>query len=247
MTAQILEAAMLICFGLSWPMNAYKSYKAATAVSTSWQFITLFTAGYLAGIAAKFFSGDINWVLIVYFLNLACLALNWAVYFRNKKLDRERVEQQKIATVNTSKATVQVVSSKAEVAASPVLGNVLIASDGSEGSLNAIRYAIKLIDPAKTKSVQVISASEDSSNAAAKRAEHAASQAHDILAEAGIDSSTSVIYGAPAEAIVKETDKQDASLVIMGSRGLGGLQGFILGSVSRSVCNNVGCPVLVVK
>ena len=46
MTAQILEAAMLICFGLSWPMNAYKSYKAATAVSTSWQFITLITAGY---------------------------------------------------------------------------------------------------------------------------------------------------------------------------------------------------------
>ena len=138
-------------------------------------------------------------------------------------------------------------SSKAEVAASPVLGNVLIASDGSEGSLNAIRYAIKLIDPAKTKSVQVVSASEDSSNAAAKRAEHAASQAYDILAEAGIDSSTSVIYGAPAEAIVKETDKQDANLVIMGSRGLGGLQGFILGSVSRSVCNNVGCPVLVVK
>ena len=86
MTAQILEAAMLICFGLSWPMNAYKSYKAATAVSTSWQFITLITAGYLAGIAAKFFSGDINWVLVVYFLNLACLALNWAVYFRNKKL-----------------------------------------------------------------------------------------------------------------------------------------------------------------
>lgn len=51
----------------------------------------------------------------------------------------------------------------------------------------------------------------------------------------------------PAEAIVKETDKQDANLVIMGSRGLGGLQGFILDSVSRSVCNNVGCPVLVVK
>ena len=27
MTAQILEAAMLICFGLSWPMNAYKVIK----------------------------------------------------------------------------------------------------------------------------------------------------------------------------------------------------------------------------
>ena len=35
MISQILEAGMLICFGLSWPTNAYKSYKARTAVGTS--------------------------------------------------------------------------------------------------------------------------------------------------------------------------------------------------------------------
>lgn len=85
--AQILEAIMLICFGLSWPINAYKSYKAGTAAGPSWQFITLITFGYLAGIAAKFCAGAINWVLIVYFFNLICLGVNWAVYFRNRKLD----------------------------------------------------------------------------------------------------------------------------------------------------------------
>lgn len=87
--ANILEAAMLVCFGLSWPMNAWKSYKARTAAGTSWQFLALICAGYAAGIAAKFVSGNINWVLIVYFLNVACLAVNWAVYFRNRKLDAE--------------------------------------------------------------------------------------------------------------------------------------------------------------
>lgn len=44
--AQVLEAAMLICFGLSWPINAYKNFKAGTAAGTSWQFILLITVGY---------------------------------------------------------------------------------------------------------------------------------------------------------------------------------------------------------
>ena len=88
--AEIFEMIMLVCFGLSWPLNAYKNYRAGTAAGTSWQFIGLITLGYLAGIAAKFVSGNINWVLIVYFANLVFLAANWAVYFRNVKLDRAR-------------------------------------------------------------------------------------------------------------------------------------------------------------
>lgn len=88
--AEILEAAMLVCFGLSWPLNAYKSFKAGTAAGTSWQFIALITAGYVAGIAAKFAAGQLNWVLAVYFLNMACLGANWLVYARNRRLDAER-------------------------------------------------------------------------------------------------------------------------------------------------------------
>ena len=79
---------MLVCFGLSWPMNAYKNYKARTAAGASWQFILLITLGYVAGIAAKFASGNLNWVLAVYFVNLACVGVNWAVYLRNRRLDR---------------------------------------------------------------------------------------------------------------------------------------------------------------
>lgn len=85
--AELLEAIMLICFGLSWPMNAYKNYQARTAAGTSWQFIALITAGYFAGIAAKLISGNITWVLAVYVVNVLCLGLNWAVYFRNRRLD----------------------------------------------------------------------------------------------------------------------------------------------------------------
>lgn len=87
--AEFLEAAMLICFGLSWPLNAYKAYQSGTARGTSWQFIGLITVGYAVGIAAKFVSGSINWVLAVYFINVICLGANWFVYFRNRKLDAQ--------------------------------------------------------------------------------------------------------------------------------------------------------------
>ena len=81
---------MLVCFGLSWPLNAYKNFKAATAAGSSWQFIALITTGYMAGIAAKFASGSVNWVLAVYLINLACIGVNWIVYFRNRRLDAQR-------------------------------------------------------------------------------------------------------------------------------------------------------------
>lgn len=90
LVAELLEAAMLVCFGLSWPLNAYKNFKAATAVGSSWQFIALITAGYLAGIAAKFASGSVNWVLAVYVINLLCIGVNWVVYLRNRRLDARR-------------------------------------------------------------------------------------------------------------------------------------------------------------
>jgi len=87
--ASVLEAVMLICFGLSWPVNALKAWKARTAAGTSLLFLCLITAGYVAGISAKFVAGTINWVLIVYFANLAALAVNLAIYARNRRLDRK--------------------------------------------------------------------------------------------------------------------------------------------------------------
>lgn len=89
---------MLVSFGLSWPLNAWKSYKAETAAGTSWQFISLITFGYVAGIAAKVVSGSITWVLAVYFINMVALGANWAVYVRNRRLDR-RAAAERVAHI----------------------------------------------------------------------------------------------------------------------------------------------------
>jgi len=80
---------MLICFGLSWPLNVIKSYKAKTAKGTSLTFILLIIIGYIAGITAKLITNQVNYVLIVYLLNLFIVSVNVVVYFRNVALDRK--------------------------------------------------------------------------------------------------------------------------------------------------------------
>ena len=87
----ILETVMLVCFGFSWPLNVIKSYRAKTAKGTSLPFILLIITGYIAGISAKLISGQINYVLIAYILNLAIVSLNVIVYFRNVSLDKKRL------------------------------------------------------------------------------------------------------------------------------------------------------------
>lgn len=91
---QALEATMLVCFGLSWPMNLVKNFKAGTAKSMSLKFILLIIFGYLAGISAKLLTHQLNYVLIVYFLNIAIVSLNLGVYFLNKHKDKQREKEQ---------------------------------------------------------------------------------------------------------------------------------------------------------
>lgn len=85
----LFEAAMLVCFGFSWPLNVVKAYKARTAKGTSLAFIILIITGYVAGIAAKFVNHQLNYVLAVYFLNLAIVLTNVFVYIRNVRLDNK--------------------------------------------------------------------------------------------------------------------------------------------------------------
>ena len=87
----VFESVMLICFGLSWPLNVIKAYKAGTTKGSSLPFILLIITGYIAGITAKLISGQINYVLLVYLLNLAIVSTNVLVYFRNATLDRKHV------------------------------------------------------------------------------------------------------------------------------------------------------------
>ncbi len=93
--AELLESTMLICFGLSWPMNLAKNIKAKSARNMSLQFILLIIIGYIAGISAKIYNHRFNYVLVVYLLNLVVVSANVIVYFINRRYDRQAKEADK--------------------------------------------------------------------------------------------------------------------------------------------------------
>ena len=86
--ADFLEALMLLCFGLSWPVSLIKNIRSGTAKGMSLMFTVLIIIGYIAGISAKIYTGNINYVLLVYIWNIVLVVGNLIVYFVNRNKDR---------------------------------------------------------------------------------------------------------------------------------------------------------------
>ena len=58
---------------------------------------------------------------------------------------------------------------------------------------------------------------------------------------------THLVRGQPDREVVHLSEDIDAGLIVMGSRGLGGMRRALMGSVSDSVVRHAHCPVLVVR
>jgi hypothetical protein len=86
--ADILEALMVICFGISWPANIIKSWRVRTTKGKSLVFLIFVGFGYLCGILAKIVTWNITYVFLFYLLNLVMVGADILLYFRNRKLDR---------------------------------------------------------------------------------------------------------------------------------------------------------------
>ncbi|MDD3213100.1 MAG: hypothetical protein PHY64_05475 [Eubacteriales bacterium] len=105
----LLEALMIICFGLSWPISIYRSYKSRTAKGKSLFFEVFLWVGYVFGIARKFLQfytaadTGLNFLFYMgwffYFLNLIEITVDMGLYFRNAKLDKLREEEEEIVII----------------------------------------------------------------------------------------------------------------------------------------------------
>ena len=54
-------------------------------------------------------------------------------------------------------------------------------------------------------------------------------------------------HGRPAEKIIDFANQTKMDMIVIGSRGIGGIAGTIVGSVSQQVIEEARCPVTVVK
>ena len=63
----------------------------------------------------------------------------------------------------------------------------------------------------------------------------------------GVKTESILKEGRPSATIVEQAEKDDVDIIVMGSRGIGGYTGWILGSTSRRVVDSCTKPILVVK
>lgn len=92
--AEIFEIIMIVSFGVSWPLNVLKSYRARTTKGKSLAFLLLIFVGYIFGITSKLISPSYKWyVLFFYVLNLVMVGADLVMYVRNYRLDKKREEE----------------------------------------------------------------------------------------------------------------------------------------------------------
>jgi nucleotide-binding universal stress UspA family protein len=137
---------------------------------------------------------------------------------------------------------------------------VLLATDGSEEAALAGRTAADLAQ--KTGSelhvVHVLSLPLDTHDPSsfepevlARLEERERTSLEDLVrkieASGGVVEGSHLTAGRPDAEIVALAEEIGAGLIVMGSRGVGGIRRALVGSVSNSVVRHAHCPVMMVR
>lgn len=146
---------------------------------------------------------------------------------------------------------------------------ILIATDGSEFSLAAIKKCCEiLVNPEKAE-IKILSVFENlypvatepfaisaeyiqemeaaGKTQAARYAADAENQLQRCLHGASVAVSTKILKGSAEQAIIEEAEEWGADLIVIGSHGRGFWKRMFLGSVSQTVIQHAPCSVLVVR
>lgn len=80
--SSVLEIAMIVLFGLSWPNNIIQSLKNKSTKGKSLPFLILIDLGYVCGILGKILAGSFLWyVMFFYVLNFIMVSADLSLYF----------------------------------------------------------------------------------------------------------------------------------------------------------------------
>lgn len=133
-------------------------------------------------------------------------------------------------------------------------GRIVVGIHGSDSSIAAARYAIKLADALDGTVVAVTSwMFPDAYGAMMVAIDSPADNARGIADDATNALfgntrpdwfSADIVQGTAGRALIEAS--QGAEMLVVGGRGHSGLAGLLLGSVSAHCAENAACPVLVV-
>jgi nucleotide-binding universal stress UspA family protein len=138
--------------------------------------------------------------------------------------------------------------------------SIVVGTDGSPSAVAAVRRAVEIAKGSGAR-VHLVTAYPDAPaysepiSSSAKRepinlhevAESVAARAAGELASQDIEVETYAQEGDPAQVIIEVALEHDADLIVVGARGLTGLQRFLLGSVSSKLAHHAPCSVMIVR
>lgn len=143
---------------------------------------------------------------------------------------------------------------------SKLFKKILIATDGSEYTKNAVDYGIDLakntgaelhaiyvVDTAAFASIPMDAAWESMYELLRQEGDEATKYVADKAEALGLKVDRNTIEGHPADEIIKYAENNSMSIIVMGTLGKSGLDRFLLGSVAEKVVRNSKIPVLVVR
>jgi len=130
------------------------------------------------------------------------------------------------------------------------LANLLICIDGSEYSIKALIYAVELAEKISSKitllNVQERRLHDLSSKVAEELSEQIFSKALGAIEKGELKVDKRVKFGVTSDSIVEVAESENYDIIVLGSRGLGTVKWFLLGSVSEDVIHKAKCSVLIV-
>ncbi|QGG96183.1 universal stress protein [Actinomarinicola tropica] len=132
------------------------------------------------------------------------------------------------------------------------MARIVVGIDGSAGGDEALRWALDEARRAGATLEVVLAWSHLEQPAGEFRPDYGADDAHAALRAAvdrvgdaaGVDVLLTAVNDLPARALIEAARRAD--LLVVGSRGLGGFTGLLLGSVSQQVSSHSSVPVVVV-
>jgi nucleotide-binding universal stress UspA family protein len=138
---------------------------------------------------------------------------------------------------------------------------ILLPVDGSELSLEAVRFALRMLQDGLQASVVLANVQEPANlyellvahdvdvieRVSAEAGLHALQAAQTLLEAAQVEYECEVAKGDPAHTIIDIAERFECDMIVMGARGSSSLRSAMLGSVSNEVLHASAVPVVIVK
>jgi maltose/moltooligosaccharide transporter len=139
-----------------------------------------------------------------------------------------------------------------------VYDRVVVGSDGTPSALYAVARAHEVAAAAEARMVVVAAydpGSPQEEEVDGRRLLYGQAAAREAMAKSVKELTSErirnieqvIVAAKPAEALLRVADRNPASLIVVGNRGLGAREGEVLGSVPAEIVKNASCDVLVVQ